>query len=126
MEIPVKTSPKYFYIGLLTIMQHFPPFNNNLPKKELEVLAEIMYQNYRFRHIDQQRRHITVFSTQNRGEMGKNVKLSRGVLYDYFRRLRKKGFLTRDNKLIPFFNIIPNKQYDFDITFFIQDDGEGN
>lgn len=120
MIIPIKTNVKYFYKVLLTMMSKFPPIKGLMPK-EVEVLAEIMLQNYIFKDIDKQKRHIMIFSTENRGIMQKDLDMKFGSFNDYLSRLRKKGIITQDNKLMPFLDITPKDNYEFTLKFDIRE-----
>jgi len=120
MIIPIKTDIKYFYKILLTMMIRFPPIKG-LREREIDVLAEIMLQNYEYRHISKDKRHIMIFSTENRVTMHKNLNMNPGSFNDYLSRLRRKKVLTSDNKLLPFLDIMPHNNYEFTIKFNINE-----
>ena len=88
----------------------------------MEVLSEIMYQNYENRVIeDFNKRQIIVFSTESRKLMAKRLGKKEGSFNDYLARLRKKNVITKDNKLVSFLNIIPGDNYEFTISFKIHE-----
>jgi hypothetical protein len=120
MIIPIKTNMNMFFVVLLTLMNKFPPIKG-LPKRELEVLGEFMYQNYKYKHVDIKKRHFLIFSTDNRIEMRERLGMSEGSLNDYISRLRKKGILSDSNQMLPFLNIIPDKNYELNIKFTIHE-----
>lgn len=120
MKIPIKVSRDKFYKVLLTLMNKFPPLRG-MREREIDFLAEIMYQNYLYRNLDISKRYILIFSTENRKEMQKRLVTNEGVMNDNFSKLRKRGIITQDNKLIPFLNIIPDSNYELTITFNINE-----
>ncbi len=109
-----------FFRVLLTLMNKFPPIKG-LTTREIEILAEVMYQNYKYKDVDIKKRHFLMFSTDNRIEMQNRLEISEGSLNDYFSRLRKKGILSKSNQMLPFLNIIPNKNYELNIKFTIHE-----
>ena len=107
---------KYFYKVLLSMMGKFPPIKG-LAEKEINVLAEILLQNYKYRDLEFNKRQLLIFSTEIRKEMWTNLGMNRGTLYNYLCKLRKKGVLTEYNQILPFLNIIPEDKYEFTILF---------
>ena len=121
MNIPIKTNISNFFKALLLLMNKFPPIRGLRPK-EMDVLAEIMLQNYENRNIeDFVKRQRFIFSTANRVEMRERLGISEGSLNDYLAKLKKKGVVTRDNQLLRFLDIIPYGSYDFNIKFTINE-----
>lgn len=118
MNIPIKVNISNFFKMLLTMMNKFPPIRG-LRDRELDVLAEIMYQNYENRNIkDFNKRQILIFSTETRLLMQENLGMKEGSFNDYLSKLRRKGVI-KDNKLLGFLNIIPEGNYSFNINFTI-------
>jgi len=120
MNIPIKVNINNFYKTLLLLMHRFPMLRD-LRERELDVLAEIMLQNYENRNIkDFNKRQLVIFSHENKAKMCERLHLGEGNLNDYLSKLRKKGVIS-GKKLIPFLNIIPDKQYSFNINFIINE-----
>lgn len=121
MKIPLKVNINIFYKVLLPLMDKFPPIRG-LMKRELEVLAELMYQNYQNKSIeDFNKRQIILFSTDSRKIMHDRLTMSEGSFNDYLSRLRRKNVITKDNKLVSFLNILPGDKYEFAINFKIHE-----
>jgi len=120
MIIPIKTNLDGFFVVLLKLMDKFPPIKG-LTAKEIEVVGEVLYQNYKYRNVDIKKRHFLIFSTDNRIEMKTRLGITEGSLNDYFSRLRRKGILSKHNQMLPFLNIIPDKNYELNIKFTIND-----
>ena len=120
MNIPIKVNINNFYKTLLLLMHRFPLLRE-LRERELDVLAEIMFQNYDNRAIkDFDKRQLVVFSQESKTKMCTRLGLAEANLNDYFSKLRKKGVI-QGKKLIPFFNILPDKEYNFNIKFLINE-----
>lgn len=121
MKIPLKVNVELFYKVLLPLMDKFPPIKG-LMKKEMEVLSELMYQNYLNKAMeDFDKRQMLLFSTENRKIMYNKLGMSEASFNDYLSRLRRKKVITKDNKLEPFLNIIPGDTYEFSIKFSIHE-----
>lgn len=120
MNIPLNVNINVFYKTLLTLMNKFPPIRG-LRERELDVLAEIMFQNYENRNIrDFNKRQLVIFSTENRIKMREKLRMKDYSFNDYLAKLRKKGVI-KDNKLLPFLNILPKDTYTFSINFNIHE-----
>jgi len=121
MKIPLKVKSNVFFRVLLDVIDKFPPIKG-LMKREMDVLAELMYQNYLNQNItDFNKRQVILFSTDSRNIMIERLNMSAGSFNDYLSRLRKKKVITKDNKLMQFLNIIPDGKYEFNIKFDIND-----
>ena len=120
MKIPLKVSINNFYNTLLILMRKFP-YIRDLRPKEMEVLAEIMLQNYNNRSIkDFNKRQIVIFSTEGRELMRNNLRLKAVQFNNYIKVLKQKNVLTKDNRLVPFFDIVPaGNAYSLDFKFQI-------
>ena len=121
MKIPLNININIFYRVLLAMMDKFPPIKG-LMNREMDVLAELMYQNYQNKNIeDVNKRQIILFSTDSRKIMQGRLSMNEGSYNDYLSRLRRKKVITKDNKLLPFLNIIPGDKYEFLVKFNINE-----
>ena len=89
-KIPIKTNNIKFYRQFLELIKSLPPINKLRPK-EMDVLAEIMYENGKLKNIEDDYRYTLIFSTKNRREMRK-IGASK-ALEDKAKR-HKKGILA--------------------------------
>ena len=123
MIIPLKNLEiRTFYRALLSLLSKFPPIRG-LRERELDVLAELMVSNYKFRDVQNyNRRQVLVHTTKNRKEMRENLKMPSGNFNDYLARIRKKGLLSKDNKMLPFLDIIPDDKFDLNFKFTIKEE----
>lgn len=82
---------KLFYIQYVTIIAQL----FSLSTKPAETLAEILYQNYKFRNIvtETKYRWITVFDVENRKVMQENLGIEDKNFSNFLTALRKKDIL---------------------------------
>lgn len=65
----------------------------------MDVLAEIMFQHASLIHLDAKDRYDILFSTRKRKEMREIVGISEESFNNNLSILRRKGLITKDNKL---------------------------
>jgi hypothetical protein len=122
MKIPVRSTIDKFFKQIVDLLSNFHPIKS-LNKGNKEVLAELLYQNYRFRFNKENERMILIFSKEIREEMGKRLGMSDSLLFYHFSTLRKKGILSKDNKLPKFLSyILPKKRFEFVIDFNLMEE----
>lgn len=121
MKIPIKSKIRIFYLQIVNLLASFAPINKLSPK-ERKVLAELMYQNYRLRTLDEKTRHIVLLSTENRRDIQEYLGMSADTLYTYLCNLRRHKVLDKSNRLPTFLNrILPKDEYEFTILFKLDD-----
>ena len=117
MKIPVKTNIDKFYRQLVGLLSSFAPIKKLRPR-ELDVLAEILYQNYVHRNITEDVRHIVVFSYKIRQVMQGRLGIKEDTFNVHLNTLRKNGIIEKDNKIPAFLiKIIPDKTFEFTVLF---------
>lgn len=104
-KIPIITNNRKFYRQFLELIKSLPPINKLRPK-EMDVLAEIMYENGKLKSIDEESRYIIIFSTKNRKEMRKLIGISEDSYNNNLSILRKHGLITKDNQLNKFLSTV--------------------
>lgn len=119
MNIKVTTNIDIFYKQLLQLFSSFNPIKN-LRQAEINVLAEIMKQNYNYRNIKEHVRRNIIFSQETKNEMCENLGISRDSFNNNISILRKKNVLNPDNTLIKVLNIFPDKEFTFNVTFKLE------
>lgn len=96
MVIPITTTPREFFRMNLEILKSFPPFNL-LRSKELDVLAEILFYNYKYKDIDALVRGKVIFDYSTKVEMRENLSMDEQSFNNHLTTLRKKGILDKRN-----------------------------
>lgn len=113
--ITIKTSEEKFFRQFLELVKGFPPLNLLRPK-ELDVLAEIMFQNNKYKDLDKNVKNKVIFNTDTRKEMRTNLNMSEEGFNNNLSILRKHKVLDKQNNLISFLsNTIYTK--DFKLIF---------
>jgi hypothetical protein len=120
MKIPVRSTPDKFFIQVLGLMSNFMPIKELRPK-EKRVLAEILYQHYRFRDNPERNRVILIFSSEVRKDMRDRLGMSDATFSFNLSMLRKKGVLGKDNYLPKFLAYImpTGDTFDFTVSFML-------
>ena len=113
MNINIKTEARDFFKSLVEILSSFKPISS-LIKSERIFLAELMYQNYYYQKYDLNKKIDIIFLTKR--EITKQLETGPNALNNTISRLRKKGIL-KDNKLIKSLQIFPKEEFEFKITF---------
>jgi hypothetical protein len=106
MVIPITLSHRDFFRMNLEILKSFPPFSE-LRSKELDVLAEILFYNYKYKDIDPLVRGKVIFDYSTKVEMRSNLQMDEQSFNNHLTTLRKKGILDKRN-LISNYGINPS------------------
>ena len=116
-QIPIKTNKDKFFRQFLELIRSIPPVSKLRPK-ELDVLAEIMYQNDKYSDLEDNIKQKMVFDTSTRKEMMLNVGITADSFNNNLSILRKHKLLSKENKLSPFLNNVLYKDgYKLEFTF---------
>jgi len=119
MKIPVTSSIQKFYKQVISLMASFAPIKD-LNKRQKELLAELLYQNYKFRYIKEDSRFLVLFSTENRKKIQEKVNMNAGIFDQNLSLLRNAGIILPGNKLPTFLcRILPADTFEFTILFNI-------
>jgi hypothetical protein len=94
MVIPITLSHRDFFRMNLEILKSFPPFSE-LRSKELDVLAEILFYNYKYKDIDPLVRGKVIFDYSTKVEMRSNLQMDEQSFNNHLTTLRKKGILNK-------------------------------
>jgi hypothetical protein len=116
--IRIKTNIDSFFRELLDLLVAFKPIKGLRPR-ELDILAEVMRQNYLYRNLEATSRFNLIFSTSNRKEMVKKIGISEGVLNNDLSILRKHKVISSDNRLVDYLQIVPDKEFELKIIFVL-------
>lgn len=109
------------YVGIMSVQKPI----SKLRKQECDVLAEIMYQNFRlandYKNPEDPKKWKALFSYENKQEMAENAgKLSEASFANCLTALRKHGLVTKDNYLHSRMRVYPEKKsnvsFDFEIV----------
>ena len=113
--IPIKTNKERFFRQFLEVLKSIPPIKNLRPK-ELDVLAEVMYQNHKYKDYPEEHRLAIIFNPTVRKEMRDKIGIGVDSFNNNISILRKSKILDKNNKLHPFFRGIEFNGK-FELTF---------
>lgn len=115
--IPIKTDTERFFRQFLEVLKSIPPIRNLRPK-ELDVLAEVMYQNHKYKDYPEEHRLAIIFNPTVRKEMRDKIGIGVDSFNNNISILRKSKILDKNNKLHPFFRGIEfNGKFELTFTF---------
>lgn len=97
-KINIPTDENKFYRAFLEVLRSIPPISKLRPK-ELDVLAEIMLQNAKYKDMDEETRGIIIFDTTTRRKMRDKIGIGEESFNNNLSILRKHKLLTKDNKI---------------------------
>jgi len=116
-QIPIKTNEDKFFRQFLELIRSIPPVSKLRPK-ELDVLAEIMFQNDKYSDLEDNIRRKMVFDTKTRKEMMLKVGITADSFNNNLSILRKHKLLTKENTLVPFLDTVRYKDgYKLEFNF---------
>jgi hypothetical protein len=121
MNININTTSEVFFRQLVELLSSFSPVKG-LRNKELNVLAEVMKQNYLNKNLKEHIRRNFVFSQETKQLMSENLNISRDALNTNLSVLKRKKIMTGDKILIKPLQIYPDKEFTFTITFKLKDE----
>lgn len=121
MRIRIPTKIDKFYAQLLELFSSFSPIKE-LRYGDRVVLAEIMYQNYKYKALKPHIRRNTVFSKELKEEMCDNLGISRASFNNSLSALRKAKVLDSNNLLIKALNVFPEGEFEFNVIFEVNEE----
>lgn len=116
-KMVIKTTEEKFYRQLLELFRSLPPFNK-LRSRELDVLAQILYQNNSYKNINIKARPLIIFNKEVRKEMRDNLGVTEEIFNNNLSGLRKHKLITKTNRINPYLeNIEFDKEFSLEFKF---------
>lgn len=119
MKKVINTTERKFFRQTLELLKHFNPFNK-LRNKELDVLGELLYFNYKYSNIDKELRWKLIFDYDTKIKIRDYLQISEAEINVILSSLRKKGILL-GRSIILNINITP-KDPTIEFIFKINND----
>jgi len=95
MRININTSRRKYFRQALELIKAFPPLNT-LRNKELDVLSELLYYNYKYREVEASARGKIIFDYGTKIEMREYLSdMDEQNFNNHLTSLRKKGVLSK-------------------------------
>ena len=114
--IPIGTTLETFYKQVVVLLNPIL----KLRGKEQDVLAQLMYSNYKHQDLDESIRWKIIMDYDNKTEIQQTLNISAASMYNYMSTLRKKGILV-DNKIHKNYLILPGKEFNLRFKFNINE-----
>jgi len=97
-RIPIKVTNRSFYKEFLIVLKSRSPVSKLRPK-ELDLLAEIMYQHSLLNNLPVDDKYDLLLSTRKRKEMRELIGASEDSFNNNLSILKGHGLITKDNRL---------------------------
>jgi hypothetical protein len=94
MTIPIPTDKRKYFRQALELIKPIPPINT-LTNRELDVLAEFLYYNYKYRDIKEDLRAKIIFDYETKLAMREYLKMEEASFNNILTSARKKNILTK-------------------------------
>jgi DNA-binding MarR family transcriptional regulator len=116
-NIPIATTENKFFRQYLELINPLL----KLRGKELDVLAELMYYNYKFKDIPDEHRWKLIFDYDTKTKIRTKLDLSDASMNNNLSALRKKGIIKL-NKVRDVFLVYPSSNFSLNFKFNVQAD----
>jgi len=120
MRLNINTTQKKVYRQIVEVMRSIPPLDM-LRNRDLEVLAILMYYNFKYRTVEETIRWRIINSSSTKKEMQDAISMSEDIFNNNMSHIRKAGLLDKDNKQPSFLQIIISDKYEVKFNFNIQE-----
>ena len=121
MRLDINTTQKKVYRQIVEIIRSIPPLDT-LRNRELDVLAILMYYNYKYKEIEEDLRWRIINDSATKKEMHKDVDMTEEYFNNNLSIIRRAGLLDKDNKIPKFLHLYVNDRYEIKFNFNIRED----
>lgn len=124
MRLNINTTQKKVYRQIVEVIRSIPPLDT-LRSRELDVLAILMYYNYKYRTLTEELRWRLINDASTRKEMMAEIGMSEDVFTNNLSLVRKAGLIDRETgRLSKSLQIIVNKSLNISFNFNATDEDE--
>jgi hypothetical protein len=121
MRLNLKTTQKKVYRQIVEIIRSIPPLNT-LRNRELDVLAILMYYNFKYKNVEETIRWRIIHDLETRKEMQKDIEISEDSFANNLSLIRRAGLLDENNRIPKFLQIYIDDRYEISFNFKISKD----
>jgi len=121
VKLNINTTHKKVYRQIVEVIRSIPPLDT-LRSRELDVLAILMYYNYKFRNVEEEIRWRVINDTSTKREMQRDIDMNEDIFNNNISLVRKAGLIDKEGKIIKSLQIIIEDRYDIHFGFKIFDD----
>ncbi len=101
--VNIPTTEESYFLQYLTILKPI----SRMRDKEIQILAQLMFYNNRYSHLEQEVREKMVFDTDTRMRIRQKLKMSEASFNNCLTELRKKNVIV-GTRLSKAYNIFTN------------------
>jgi len=121
MKLDIRTTQKKVFRQIVEVMRSIPPLNT-LRNRELDVLAILMYYNFKYKDVEENIRWRIINDLNTRKEMQEDIEMTEDGFNNNMSLIRKAGLLDKDNKIPYFLQLIIGDTFEVKFNFKIQKD----
>jgi len=121
MKLAIKTTQRRVYRQIVEVIRSIPPLDT-LRNRELDVLAILMYYNYKYRDVQEDIRWRVINDTATKRKMQEDIDMNKDIFNNNISLIRKAGLIDKEGRLQKFLQIIVDKKYYVNFNFDINED----
>lgn len=122
MRLDINTTEKKVYRQIVEVIRSIPPLDT-LRNRELDVLAILMYYNYKYKDVEETIRWRIINDGETRKEMQKDIIISEDSFTNNLSLIRRAGLLDKENKIPSFLQLMIGDKFEVKFNFNIHKDG---
>lgn len=123
MRLDINTTHKKVFRQIVEVIRSIPPLDL-LRNRELDVLAILMYYNFKYRNVEENIRWRIINDTSTKREMQKEINMSEDIFNNNISLVRKAGLIDKTGKIPSFLQIMIDNKYEVKFNFKIHDEDE--
>jgi hypothetical protein len=121
MRLDVHTTQKKVFRQVLEVIRSIPPLDV-LRNRELDLLAILMYYNFKFRNVEEDIRWRIINDPSTKKEMQEEIHMSEDIFNNNMSLVRKAGLIDKQGKIPKSLQIMVDKSYEIRFNFKIYED----
>lgn len=121
MKLDIDTTHKKVFRQIVEVMRSIPPLNS-LRNRELDVLAVLIYYNYKYRKVEETIRWRIICDPSTKKEMQEEISMSEDIFNNNMSLVRKAGLIDKQGRIPKFLQIIADDNFEVKFNFKIHED----
>jgi hypothetical protein len=121
MKLNIKTTKKKAYRQIVEIIRSIPPLDV-LRNRELDVLAILMYYNYKYKDVSEDIRWRVINDTSTKKEMQREINMTEDIFNNNISLVRKAGLINKEGRIPKSLQIMIDDRYYVNFNFEIHED----
>jgi hypothetical protein len=122
MRLDINTTQKKVFRQIVEVIRSIPPLDL-LRNRELDVLAIVMYYNFKYRNVEESIRWRIINDSSTKKEMQKDIDMTEDIFNNNISLVRKSGLIDKQGRLPVFLQLIPEDRFEVKFNFKIHEDG---